>query len=1386
MLSVTCGHGADYLLNSVAGGRESYYLDATTDGEPPGQWAGAGAAAFGLVGEVDAKDMEALYGSFRDPRDPAFLEVEGWADCARLGRAPGKYRSPEQVVAELVAANPGALPEQIAQWRTDAERTSRSAVMFEDATFGVPKSVTVLHAAFLKAELEAQRNGEEQAAAEWAGRRHKVENAVHAGNAAMLAFMAEKTGYARVGADRSGAATQFMPTKGWTVATFFQHTNRDLEPHLHIHNAILNRAETDDRQFRALDGKSIRFWKQAGGAVAERVMQEQMTRTLGSEWRLNTAGHTRELVGIEEEVRDLFSGRTAKLGKKAQALATAAEERLGRELTPLEYNRLRNQANLATRQAKTHNGETQEQMLDRWHAKLQRELAGGLQRVAARFEAPGRPAEVKEISPHAVIVRALDAVQEKRATWTRPELMRQIDLALPDNLGGLDAASVITLIERLTDAAIERSGEVIQTAGASIGDAPAELRRADGTSVYDSPRAAHYATRRHVVAEEALRRAAVDRGRQAVPVAEVNAWLAERSGMLGADQAAAVRGIASSGAGLAVLVGPAGAGKSHTAGALAASWADLTGGRVIGLATTQVATEVLRDDGVENSANTRKWLNVQRRLESGTATAHDAPWVLGAKDIVLIDEASMVSTQQLTEIRQAVDAAGARMVLAGDPAQLGAVGAGGMMALLAGGEAETYSLTDVRRFTDGWERAASLRLRAGDASVVREYDRHGRILDGGTPEDAAAMAGRAYVADRLAGKTSVIVTGTNEDAAKLSTGVRDRLIGLGLVEAEGVSLDRDGTTAGVGDVVAARKIDWNSGVLNRRQYEVLEIRAGGGMRVVSMATGATHELSPEYVAEHVSLGYAGTIHSTEGQTLDTGHEVMDARTARDAAYVGMTRGRESNTAYVVTCGDEPDPLAPNIGVRQEERRTAAAIFADILERDTAEESATAQAMAQQEWAASAATVGARIEDAVRVGCEARTNQALDALVADGVLGEAQRARLGADQGTPYLARVLRAAEQAGHDPDQVLRSAVEGRDLRGVRSVAQVLSSRITSATDLAPAAAGTVPAGLSDGMTAYLEDLIGRQAARREHLGEVCAADPPPWALAAFGPPPAEDGADRARWVESVATVAAHREASGWESEDAAVGPAPGMQATERRAGWHEAWEVLGRPQAQAEEGDLSEGRLRNRVEAWRREEANAPHFADDHLRAASVAARTGEQDATLAEAEGRPEDAAKLADGASTARLAAGALDVVAEERGRWLLASSATRETGVRAEAELEERGIVIGEEPDQVTVQDYLLEVVHEEAGPVIVQRQVAEPPPLVEVAADVPTVAEADAMRRRAEWVGEVLRDRHSHDDAYLGEHEAGWAVVDEESKAWQDAEGHEEALLDTSAVEFSA
>ncbi len=62
----------------------------------------------------------------------------------------------------------------------------------------------------------------------------------------------------------------------------------------------------------------------------------------------------------------------------------------------------------------------------------------------------------------------------------------------------------------------------------------------------------------------------------------------------------------------------------------------------------------------------------------------------------------------------------------------------------------------------------------------------------------------------------------------------------------------------------------------------------------------------DYVAQDVSLAYASTAHGAQGRTADVGHLLLTPGLDRAGAYVGLTRGRESNTAWAVTESMNPD------------------------------------------------------------------------------------------------------------------------------------------------------------------------------------------------------------------------------------------------------------------------------------------------------------------------------------------------------------------------------------------------------------------------------------------------------------------------------------------------
>ena len=342
-----------------------------------------------------------------------------------------------------------------------------------------------------------------------------------------------------------------------------------------------------------------------------------------------------------------------------------------------------------------------------------------------------------------------------------------------------------------------------------------------------------------------------------------------------------------------------------------------------------------------------------------------------------------------------------------------------------------------------------------------------------------------------------------------------------------------------------------------------------------------------------------------------------------------------------------------------------------------------------------ATLSGRLETEVRLACRGRLEGHLDDLVADGTLDPDLRATLSADQGTEYLSRLLRSVEQTGQDPRQALRDAVLGgesgqRSLEDSKSVAQVLAYRVGVAHDVdLPRIGDGLPAHVPHEHAERLQQLAGAVDGRRAELGAQVADQAPDWAVLSLGPvPDPTDAADRADWEHRAGIAAAHREATDWTDPEQALGRAPGLSTTERRADYTTAWRALGRPQPRLEEAQLSNGQLLARVRAWQREQQWAPTHADDALRASEHEAEQSRQDAALAEAEGRTEDAERLRGHAEAKAAAAAQFGELTRARSAWAARTAITRARAEAATEELTSRGVTIGAEPDRTTATTYL--------------------------------------------------------------------------------------------------
>jgi ATP-dependent exoDNAse (exonuclease V) alpha subunit len=171
--------------------------------------------------------------------------------------------------------------------------------------------------------------------------------------------------------------------------------------------------------------------------------------------------------------------------------------------------------------------------------------------------------------------------------------------------------------------------------------------------------------------------------------------------------------------------------------------------------------------------------------------------------LIIIDEAGMADTLTLdTAVQFAIDR-GASVRLIGDDQQLAAIGAGGVLRDITHTHGALH-LTELHRFTEAGEAAASLALREGKPEALDFYLDHGRVHVGDigkTTEDAFT----AWVLDRSAGLDAIMLAPTREHVAELNR--RARAHRLDRSEATSGVLLADGNQASVGDVIITRAND---------------------------------------------------------------------------------------------------------------------------------------------------------------------------------------------------------------------------------------------------------------------------------------------------------------------------------------------------------------------------------------------------------------------------------------------------------------------------------------------------------------------------------------------------------------------------------------------------
>jgi conjugative relaxase-like TrwC/TraI family protein len=752
-----------------------------------------------------------------------------------------------------------------------------------DLTFAAPKSVSLVRAL----------RGDDVAA-------KAIASAHTAALGEAMEYLAAHAGYTRV--HNAVTGDKDLVRLPGLVAVAYQHeTSRCGDPHLHTHVIVPNRQARADGRMVSLDGTSLYHEARAAGVIYQATLRREVHQSLAMEWEpVDPATGMAEVAGITRDSIVAWSRRSSHLREWAAHNLVSVDG-------PLTAAQLA-AAQKATRPAKPE--ELAWSLLqEQWRADAR---GLGVDRAAVLQARAARRAAARTAFNGARLAAAAERID--KAVFTRADLVEIVGAQLPVDGEQSPRAAV--------EAAVDEIGMRLT--------APRAAHEREGHERFTLAR---------ILAEEATVLDLVD-----VQNPRATLWVRDDdTAGLSPDQKTAVENIGGSPWLVQPLSAPAGAGKTTSLRALVSAAHHRYGARVLVLAPTGQAVDVAMREGAGDDGMT-----IAKALHS----LRDGTLELKPNTLVVVDEAGMVGTDDLRHLLTATTQAGVKTVLVGDANQLAPVKArGGMFAQLCTDLPWTQQLSEVWRMTDPAERHASLALRDGEPKAIRDavdwYRTHDRLHCG----DAITMAAdalAAYTADTKLGRDALLVCDTTEMVDALNLRIHnDRTES----DAATVTASR-GQQVAVGDVIISRRndptIEFHHSTPNAESLP--SVRNGNRWRVAGidttrnllgaerLADGARVLFDQNYFREHVSLGYAVTVHSAQGVTADASIALLREDTSRNLLYVAMTRGRHANHAHIYERTTEASefsheqPAGTHIAQRGDSR-DAASLIHRILAND---------------------------------------------------------------------------------------------------------------------------------------------------------------------------------------------------------------------------------------------------------------------------------------------------------------------------------------------------------------------------------------------------------------------------------------------------------------------
>ena len=658
---------------------------------------------------------------------------------------------------------------------------------------------------------------------------------------------------------------------GGLVGAAFRHrSSRSGDPQLHTHVVVANAAQGPDGRWSALDGRHLYAQARTAGFLYQAELRAGLTKRLGVEWGPVVKGNA-ELLGIPADVCVEFSKRRAQIVAAAGPDATANENRT---------------AALRTREAKR--AEPEPGALFAGWATRAAELGFGADEIDAWCRSGSRDADLHRDPSRSSAPSSVESV------WSVP-VPAGLDRELTLHQSSFDRRHVLQAIAARARAGA-RVGEVETVADTFLAsEAVVPLGIGHYGVRYSTPELLE-------IEDRLLAQADGDRHAE-IGIARYSRFFTDKYSHT-AEQRRMVTAITTDGAGVSVVIGAAGSGKTFALAAARAAW-ERDGYTVIGCALAARAAQQLHaDTGIPSGTLDRLLIDLSRT---------DLPG-LSPSTVVIVDEAAMVGTRKLARLLQHAHYAEAKVVLVGDPRQLSEIDAGGAFVALTERLGASHLVAN-RRQQDPVEARAVAELRAGHVdTAIRRLADHGHVAVAPDREAAYEQMVDAWYQSRVEYRSTIMLAARRVDVDALNELAHQRFIGSQWFGEQSRMIG--GREYFAGENLRMLRNDREIGVVNGDTGNVFEF----GDQTVTVACGSAmmgREIPYSYFeAGNVDYGYATTIHKAQGITVDQALILGNGLNA-ESGYTALTRGRTENHLYL-TPGDtdvdhhgaepEPEPM----------------------------------------------------------------------------------------------------------------------------------------------------------------------------------------------------------------------------------------------------------------------------------------------------------------------------------------------------------------------------------------------------------------------------------------------------------------------------------------------